>query len=85
MTDQEQINQLNAQVNCLRELIRKATVTDMDITEFLAVLEATPEQCLAEVKANAIYEAAENTNDDFDCVTPFDLRFYANQLREQAK
>ena len=60
MTDQEQIDALKAQVNCLRESIRKATVTDMDITEFHNVLQTTPEQCLAEVKARAIEEYKQN-------------------------
>lgn len=83
MTDQEQINSLKAQVNCLRESIRKATVTDMDITEFHNVLQTTPEHCLAEVKAKAIEDAVEATYDGFDGIQPFDLRFYANRLRGQ--
>ena len=85
MTDQEQINSLKAQVNCLRESIRKATVTDMDITEFHAVLKVTPEQCLAEVKAKAIEEMVTEFNKDYFLGSSLNRKVedYAKQLREQ--
>ena len=56
MTDKEQIDALKAQVNCLREALleqrsRYHVAKDLD-----AVLESTPEQCLAEVKAKVIEE-----------------------------
>ncbi len=60
MTDQEQIDALKAQVNCLREALDKAkdklsneNIYDNNIR---FALQATPEQCLAEVKAKAIEE-----------------------------
>ena len=59
MTEQEQIDSLKAQVNCLREALlntimyRKGSVNYGDPLE---ALESTPEQCLAEVKAKAIEE-----------------------------
>ncbi len=91
MTDKEQIDALKAQVNCLREELFDA-IRYLRVQGYTPIansmqktLDATSEQCLAEVKVKAIYEAVESANDDFDCVTPFDLRFYANQLREQAK
>lgn len=52
MTDQEQIDALKAQVNCLREVLK---VLDRN-SKAREALEATPEQCLAEVKAKAIGE-----------------------------
>lgn len=56
MTDQEQIDSLKAQVNCLREVLieqrsRYHVAKDLD-----EVLDATPEQCLAKAKAKAIEE-----------------------------
>lgn len=57
MTDQEQIDALKAQVNCLREALlntimyRKGTVNYGDPLE---ALELNPEQCLAKVRAKAI-------------------------------
>ena len=63
MTDQEQIDALKAQVNCLRDELRathdflwKAGVADYIARDIEKVLETTPEQCLAEVKAKAIEE-----------------------------
>lgn len=56
-TDQEQINQLKAQVNCLRKAALDA-ISYMTGGEAKANLrdayDATPEQCLAKVKAKAI-------------------------------
>ena len=61
MTDQEQIDVLKAQVNCLRDALNKAkdklsneNIYDNNIR---FALQATPEQCLAEVKAKAIEDA----------------------------
>ena len=88
MTEQEQIDELKAQVNRLRHCLEQAR-NDKDKEAFERcygrTLAMTSNQCLAEVKAKAIEEAVEGTFDDFDCITPFDLRFYANRLREQAK
>jgi hypothetical protein len=59
MTDQEQIDALKAQVNCLRKAALDA-ISYMTGGEAKANLrdayDATPEQCLAEVKAKAIEE-----------------------------
>ena len=83
MTDQEQIHVLKAQVNCLREALleqrsRYHVAKDLD-----AVLEATPEQCLAEVKANMIEDAAILINRSY--YPSQTLIDYAKELREQAK
>ena len=62
MTDQEQINALKAQVNCLREFLldeKHSCVYDHwkgFHHKVLDLLDKTPEQCLAEVKAKAIEE-----------------------------
>ena len=62
MTDQEQINALKAQVNCLREFLldKKHSCVYDHWKGFhhnvLDLLDKTPEQCLAEVKAKAIEE-----------------------------
>ena len=59
MTEQEQINALKAQVNCLRKAALDA-ISYMTGGEAKANLrdayDATPEQCLAKVKAKAIEE-----------------------------
>ena len=59
MNEQEQINQLKAQVNCLRKAALDA-ISYMTGGEAKANLrdayDATPEQCLAEVKTKAIEE-----------------------------
>ena len=59
MTEQEQIDALKAQVNCLRKAALDA-ISYMTGGEAKANLrdayDATPEQCLAEVKAKAIEE-----------------------------
>lgn len=55
MTDQEQIDALKAQVNCLREALTDAAKAPNHAFYYAKeALEATPEQCLAEVKAKAI-------------------------------
>ena len=57
MTDQEQINSLKAQVNCLRHCLEQAR-NDKDKEAFERcygkTLAMTSNQCLAEVKAKAI-------------------------------
>lgn len=59
MTDQEQIDALKAQVNCLRKAALDA-ISYMTGGEAKANLrdayDATPAQCLAEVKAKVIEE-----------------------------
>ena len=52
MTDQEQIDALKAQVNCLRDALK---ILDRN-SKAREALNATPEQCLAKVKAKAIEE-----------------------------
>lgn len=60
MNEQEQINQLKAQVNCLRKAALDA-ISYMTGGEAKANLrdayDATPEQCLAEVKAMVIEDS----------------------------
>jgi hypothetical protein len=94
MTDQKQINQLKAQVNCLREALDNlsrmsdCTVTDMKI--IARALVATPEQCLAKIKAKAIDDVADKMRNDSNYT--YDDDYYisyiymkADQLLEQAK
>ena len=91
MTDQEQIDALKAQVNCLREVLEQLAKlgngdkygNSIGNTIAINALAKTPEQCLAEVKAKAIEDAVEATYDGFDGIQPSDLRFYANRLRGQ--
>ena len=90
MTEQEQIEQLKAQVNCLRDYLEQlAKLGNGDkygnsIGNTLAInaLAKTPEQCLAEVKAQAIEEAAKEVGYS---LLQVQLYGYAKQLREQAK
>lgn len=56
MTDKEQIDALKAQVNCLREALLEQRSRYYAAKDLDAVLEANPEQCLAEVKAKVIEE-----------------------------
>ena len=59
MTDQEQIDALKAQVNCLRHCLQQArNNSDREAFErcYGKTLAMTKEQCLAEVKAKAIEE-----------------------------
>ena len=57
MTEQEQIDALKAQVNCLREALTNAAKAPNYAFHYAKeALEATPEQYLAEVKAKAIEE-----------------------------
>lgn len=60
MTDQEQIDALKAQVNCLRNALDNVLGVE-DVTVDVAItianaLKSSPEQCLAKVKAKAIEE-----------------------------
>ena len=86
MTDQEQIDALKAQVNCLRGTLK---ILDRN-SKAREALEAIPEQCLAEVKAKAIEEAANSLSNDEDYHHSDDwyinyLLSKAKQLREKAK
>ena len=69
----------------MRESIQKATVTDMDITEFHNVLQTTSEQCLAEVKAKTIEEMITEFNKDYFLGSSLNRKVedYAKQLRGQ--
>lgn len=90
MTKQEQIDQLKAQVNCLREALidqrsRYHVAKDLDM-----VLDATPEQCLAEVKAKAIESVGDAMRSDSNYT--YNDGYYisyiymqADKVREQAK
>ena len=93
MTEQELIDQLKAQVNCLREALLNTIMYRVGTVNYgdpMEALEATPEQCLAEAKAKAIEEAlcfaeaiGSNGHDyDYDGA---ELQKYADKLREQAK
>ena len=88
LTAGNEIATLKAQVNCLRKAIMAASVKGVpsDLVQvFHEALEATKEQCLAEVKAKAI----EDASNQVDCVDGvcelFELWDIAKQLREQAK
>lgn len=58
MYDQEQIDALKAQVNCLREMLTTITTSYGFYTSTVAaindLIKATPEQCLAEHDARVI-------------------------------
>ena len=89
MTDQEQIDALKAQVNCLREALTNAVKAPNYTFHYAKeALGATPEQCLAEVKAKAIEDAVEllscQTITGNICYSR-DLLDHAKELREQAK
>ena len=65
MTDQEQIDALKAQVNCLRHCLQQArNDEDREAFErcFGRTLATTSDQCLAEVKAKAIEEYKQEHN-----------------------
>lgn len=88
MTDQEQIDALKAQVNCLRKAALDA-ISFMSGGEAKANLrdayDMTPEQCLAEVKAQAIEDAILRADDGSGWCYKGDLSRFAKTLREQAK
>ena len=89
MTDQEQIDALKAQVNCLRNCLQQAR-NDKDREAFERcygrTLASTSEQCLAEVKAKAIEDALfyadhiGSNGNGYDYAEE-DLQAYADQLR----
>ena len=90
MTDQEQIDALKAQVNCLRDALK---ILDRN-SKAREALEATPEQCLAKVKAKAIEDVTSDNEIYMKAGSHFDkelvvqsviLRMYARYLREQSK
>ena len=93
MTEQEQIDALKAQVNCLREALTNAAKSPNYAFHYAKeALEATPAQCLAEVKAKAIEDMQSMIttyttiyNNDHYHYRKVDVIQYVNQLREQAK
>lgn len=89
MTEQEQIDALKAQVNCLREALTNAAEAPNHTFYYAKeALEVTPDQCLAEVKAKAIEEAIQSCSSSIKYGDMYEakcLQFYADQLREQAK
>ena len=59
INEQEQIDALKAQVNCLREALLNTIMYRVGTVNYgdpLKALESTPEQCLAKVRAKAIEE-----------------------------
>ena len=90
MTEQEQINELKAQVNCLREFIEYAPIELSHLTTASALLRKTPEQCLAEVKAKVIEDVAEAMRKDVNYTYEDDyyisfIYMQADKIREQAQ
>lgn len=96
MTEQEQIDSLKAQVNFLRKALLMISIPtggdDYAKAQAIAIesLAKTQTQCLAEVKAQAIEEAANSLRNDEDYHHSDDwyinyLLSKAKQLREQAK
>ncbi len=85
------IAELKAQVNCLREALLNTIMYRVGTVNYgdpLEALESTPEQCLAEVKAKAIEDAAKKCgvkNIDGTYCWVDSLQDVAKQLREQAK
>lgn len=100
MEKQEQIDALKAQVNCLREALIKIkqepneTLSDgKALKEIIrittAAMQATPEQCLAEVNVKVVSDMqlklTPYTIDGNAYYRAGDIYMYTNQLREQAK
>ena len=102
MTEQEQIDALKSQVNCLRDALTRLTLAygDAEYNSSFLVLSSTAEQCLAEVKAQAIEDVIDAVTKQGSGmqinVTPYfydyrvlkfinELKEHAKQLREQAK
>lgn len=97
MTEQEQIDSLKTQVNCLREVLEQLAKlgngdkygNSIGNTIAINALAKTPEQCLAEVKAKAIEDACKEegyTDCDGNKICPTEnLLEYANNILEQAK
>lgn len=82
MTDQEQIEQLKAQVNQFKRGVESFNKT-RSMNELLKAYSEAPEQCLAEVKAKAIEDALDVVKNSSYALLI--LRGYAEQIREQAK
>ena len=83
---------LKAQVNCLIGALEAISECDSDECKGLSLiakiaLETTPEQCLAEVKAQAIKEMVKNFNKDYFLGTNLlhKIENYTKELLEQAK
>ena len=97
MTEQEQIKTLKAQVNCLRKALTNAVKAPNYTFHYAKeALEATPEQCLAEVKAMAIRDMQrelptfgavidDNGEDLYEVIKHSDVVKYVRRLEEQAK
>ena len=96
MTDQEQIDALKAQVNCLYEVLDKSRLLSKAKTapemrrieqEIRELLSRTSEQCLAEVKAKAIEDMLIEFNKTNLLGTSLTniISDYMAQIREQAK
>lgn len=91
MTDKEQIEALKAQVNYLREALTNAAKAPNHTFYYAKeALEATPAQCLAEVKAKAIEDVAEAMKQEANYTYHDDyyisyLSIKADEIREQAK
>jgi hypothetical protein len=93
MTEQEQLDALKAQVNCLRYALDNVlTVEDVTVDVAIAIanaLKSSSEQCLAEVMAKAIEDACKEegyTDCDGDRICPAEhLLEYANNIRKQKK
>ena len=95
MTEQEQIDALKAQVNCLSEVLEQLAKlgngdkygNSIGNTIAINALAKTPEQCLAEVKVQAIKEMVKNFNKDYSLGTSLlrKIENYTKELLEQAK
>ena len=95
MTDKEQIEALKAQVNYLREVLDglaklgNGELYGSSIGNSIAAraLKFTPEQCLAEVEAEAIEDMIIKFNETRFLGTSLTnlISDYVKQLREQAK
>lgn len=94
MTEQEQIEQLKAQVIYLRDELRathdflwKAGIADYIARDIEKALAKTPEQCLAEVKAKAIgdmqLKLTPHTIDGNAYYRAGDVAMHTSQLRGQ--
>jgi hypothetical protein len=92
--ENKELDELKAHCEKLRNCLMKASAMDADRIGFEMclgkTLASTPQQSLAEIKAQAIEEAI-NEIGFIECagkipaIDLFDLREYVNQLREQAK
>ena len=101
MNEQEQIDALKAQVNCLREVLEQLAKlgngdkygNSIGNTIAINALAKTPEQCLAEVKAKAVERAIKACTITYrdglgDIEAALDeaaLRKYPKKIRKKAK